>query len=108
MSLDDNLKIIKLIDTYGELLTDKQYKIMTNYYFDNLTLSEVADNFSITRQAVSDSINQSLKYLNDYESKLHIIEKETLVLGELMSLREISTNDNLNNRIDKIIDDIRS
>jgi len=34
MIIEDNLKIAKLIDVYGKLLTDKQYQIMTSYYFD--------------------------------------------------------------------------
>ena len=38
MTINDNLEIIKLIDVYGELLTDKQYSIITDYYFDNLFL----------------------------------------------------------------------
>ena len=41
MTIENNLKIIKLIDTYGKLLTDKQLEIISNYYFDNLTLSEI-------------------------------------------------------------------
>ena len=61
MTLDNNLRIIKLIDSYGKMLTNKQYDIMTNYYFDNLSLSEIGDNFGISRQAVGDCINKSIK-----------------------------------------------
>ena len=56
MIIDDNLKVAKLIDTYGKLLTDKQYEIMTSYYFDNLSLSEIGDNFGYS--------------INDGETKL--------------------------------------
>ena len=69
MTLDNNLRVIKLIDCYGELLTSKQYDIMTNYYFDNLSLSEIGDNFGISRQAVSDCISKSIKILENWVLK---------------------------------------
>lgn len=73
MSIDENLKIVRLIDAYGSTLTEKQFSIISSYYFDNLTLSEIGENMSISRQAVSDSINQSLKSMSVLEEKLGVI-----------------------------------
>ena len=73
MIIEDNLRISKLIDIYGKLLTDKQYQIMTSYYFDNLTLSEIGDNLGISRQAVSDCLSQATRILESYEKKLQIL-----------------------------------
>ncbi len=83
MSLDENLKIVRLIDVYGSTLTDKQFSIIGSYYFDNLTLSEIGENLGISRQAVSDSINQSLKSMSTLEEKLCIISEYDKMSSEI-------------------------
>ena len=103
MTLDNNLKIIKLIDCYGSLLTDKQYEIMTNYYFDNLSLSEIGDNFAISRQAVSDCINKSLKILENYEEKLQIIALHEDISDRLCVVKNSLTEDNLIDKLDGVL-----
>lgn len=75
MSIDENLKIVRLIDNYGSVLTEKQFSIISNYYFDNLTYAEIGENMGISRQAVSDSINQSIKTMRSLEEKLGLISK---------------------------------
>jgi predicted DNA-binding protein YlxM (UPF0122 family) len=107
MKIEDNLRIASLIDTFGSLLTSKQFSIITSYYFDNLSLSEIGDNFSISRQAVSDSINQSIKALEGYEEKLRIIEKENLLIAKLESIKNKIVDSDLSAQITQIIDDIR-
>lgn len=106
MTINDNLEIIKLIDVYGKLLTDKQYEIITEYYFDNLSLAEIGSNLNITRQAVSDSISKTTKLLKNYECKLGIITKENMIADKLTTLLE-NSKDNLALKIKEIIDDIR-
>ena len=102
MIIEDNLKIAKLIDVYGKLLTDKQYQIMTSYYFDNLTLSEIGDNFTISRQAVSDCLSQATKILNTYEDKLQIISRNSLLREKIVSIKKC-TKDNLTDYINEIL-----
>ena len=75
MSIDENLKIVRLIDNYGSVLTEKQFSIISNYYFDNLTYAEIGENMGISRQAVSDGINQSIKTMRSLEEKLGLISK---------------------------------
>ena len=107
MKIEDNLRVIKLIDTYGKLLTTKQFEVMTSYYFDNLSLSEVGDNYNISRQAVSDCINQSIKALESYEDKLHVIAKEDIIINELSAIARISGNGQVSDKINKIIETLR-
>ena len=83
MSIDENLKIVRLIDSYGSVLTDKQFSIISNYYFDNLTYAEIGENMGISRQAVSDSINQSIKTMKGLEEKLGLISKFDSMLEDL-------------------------
>ena len=107
MKIEDNLKIVRLIDVYGDLLTPKQFSVISSYYFDNLSLSEIGDNLKISRQAVSDSISQSVKALEGYESKLHIIEKEDILMSRLESIIAESDDSRLINKLTQIIQDIR-
>lgn len=108
MKIDENLRINRLIDVYGELLTSKQLEIVTSYYYDNLTLTEIGANFGISRQAVNDCLNQSVKSLETYENKLHLIYKMDIVESQLMEMARQYNIDGFAQKIDNIIGDLRS
>lgn len=69
------MRLNLLYDFYGELLTDKKKTIMQSYYEDDLSLAEIAENLNISRQAVLDAVKTTGKSLENYESKLHLVEK---------------------------------
>ena len=75
--MDKNVKIGMLLDIYGELLTDKQKDILDLYYNNNLSLAEIAEEVSITRQAVRDSIVKGEKKLFRFRRKAWNYEKGT-------------------------------
>lgn len=64
-----------LYDFYGDLLTPHQKKIYECVIFQDLTLSEVAEIEGISRQGVHDLIRRCDRLLEDYEQKLHLIER---------------------------------
>ena len=66
------LKYSILFDYYGELFTDKQKEYFTDYYFNNLTLQEIADNNNVSRNAVHKNIKDILQKLDYYEEKLKL------------------------------------
>ena len=66
---------IALFDTYKELLTEKQQEYFTLYYFDDLTLSEIAENKDVSRNAVFDQIKKVINILEEYEEKLKVFNK---------------------------------
>lgn len=96
MSIDENLKIVRLIDTYGSTLTEKQFSIISSYYFDNLTLAEIGENMGISRQAVSDSISQSIKSMTNLEGKLAVISRGDELIGDLEGLLDGLDSSNAN------------
>ena len=108
MNIEDNLEKVKLIDTYGNLLTTKQLSIMKDYYFDNLTLAEIGDNYGISRQAVNDCITKSLSALHEFEGKLQVCHKSEKLLIELNDLLNLETDDKVRKKIIDIIEIIRS
>ena len=65
-----NLELSYLLDFYGDVLTAKQREVMEQYYNDDLSLAEIAENFGITRQGVRDSIKRGEGILLDLEEKV--------------------------------------
>ena len=60
-----NLAYSVLLDFYGPVLTDKQRVILTEYYDEDLSLAEIAENLGITRQGVRDAIKPGEAALDD-------------------------------------------
>lgn len=63
-----------LFDFYGSLLTDKQQNYFCDYYFNDLSLTEISTYYNVSRNAVFDQIKKTLKILDDYEEKLHLCD----------------------------------
>ena len=75
-----------LLELYGELLTDKQYLAIDKYYNMDLSLSEIAQEDKITRQAVRDNIKKAEEKLEFFESKLKLyknFKKEDNIVSKL-------------------------
>ena len=97
--MDKKVKISILCDLYGKLLTPKQLEFLNDYYNNDLSLSEIAENNEITRQAVRDIIKKGEKKLFEYEEKL-LFMKRTLnqekkieqVLSELTKIQKNSSD----------------
>ena len=71
--MDKNIKISMLLEIYGKILTDRQADTVDLYYNQNLSLSEIADEVNITRQAVRKSLIEAEKNLFEYEEKLKFL-----------------------------------
>lgn len=70
-----NLELSYLLDFYGDVLTEKQREVMEQYYNDDLSLAEIAENFGITRQGVRDSIKRGESILLDLEDKVGFAQR---------------------------------
>ncbi len=64
-----------LYDFYGELLNEHQRNVYEDAVFNDLSLSEIADNYDISRQAAHDLLKRVGRLLEGYENKLHMIER---------------------------------
>lgn len=93
--MEKKVEVSMLCQLYGKLLTEKQYEFIDDYYNNDLSLSEIAENNEITRQAVRDIIKKGEKKLFEYEEKLMFM-KRTLnqekkiekVLSELTKIQK--------------------
>ncbi len=64
-----------LYDFYGELLTEHQRNVYEDAVFNDMSLGEIAEEYGISRQGVHDLIKRCDKILQEYESKLHLVER---------------------------------
>lgn len=81
--MDKKIYYNELYDCYKELLTEKQQEYYENYYFEDYSLSEIAENESVTRNAVHNQIKIVLEKLDFYEAHLHI-RKNTLEIRKII------------------------
>lgn len=86
MSVNPELSI--LFDFYGEMLTDRQKDAIRCYYDDDLSLSEIAQNFGVNRQAVHDSIKRAEVMLYDMEKRLGMVRRDRKVQAALQGMTE--------------------
>lgn len=80
--------MIVLYDYYGELFTDVQRKYFEDYYFNNYTLSEIATNYKVSRNAVYKNINATMEKLLFYEDKLKLWQKKGLLNDILVNIKD--------------------
>jgi predicted DNA-binding protein YlxM (UPF0122 family) len=86
-----------LYDFYGELLTDHQRRIYESAVYEDLSLKELSDEYGITRQGVHDLIKRCDKILNEYEDRLHMIEKFSSIKGLVEEIKEAASDDTSEN-----------
>ena len=115
--MEKNVRISILCELYGKMLTDRQYACLDDYYNNDLSLSEIAENNNITRQAVRDVIKQGENNLFELEENIGFMRKiqnqekqiknilEELDKTEKCILDENVKNDlkNIKNEIKKLI-----
>ena len=85
-------KMSLLYDYYGGLLTDRQNEVYKLYHEDNLSLTEIADEYKISKQAVSTILKKSRMLLLGYEAKLGLIAKHYDYSRTLTSIDEKIAN----------------
>ena len=73
--LESFLQVSLLYDFYGALLTDKQRKCIEMHFLNDFSLSEIADEFGVSRQAIYDIINRTRQMLVDYEGRLGLVRR---------------------------------
>lgn len=73
--MNEILRQTLLYDFYGELLTEHQKEIYEQFVVEDLSLSEIAQGAGISRQGVHDLVKRCQKTLEEYEAKLHLVER---------------------------------
>ena len=87
-----NLEMSYLLDFYGEVLTEKQREMMQQYFNMDLSLSEIADNFNITRQGVRDAIKRGESVLLELEGQIGFAQKYKNIVEGVEEIKVLAQN----------------
>lgn len=87
--MEEKIYYSVLFDLYGELLTLKQQNYFKDYYFENLTLEEIAEEENISKNAVSKQLKVVKNLLDYYEDKLHLASFQEKLRIEFSNEKEI-------------------
>ena len=108
--MEKKVQIGMFCEIYGKLLTKKQYSILNDYANEDLSLTEIAENNNITRQAVNDIVKKEENKLLEYEQKLGIMKKtinqEKQIQNILSELSKI-TDTSSDKKVEKILNSVR-
>ena len=96
--MEDIIYFNELYDLYGELLTDKQRSYFEDYYFNNLSFSEMAENYEVSRNAIFKQIHIVTDKLNEYEQTLKLYEKKKLI----MEISNSVSDENIKKQLDEL------
>ena len=84
--MEERNELILLFDYYKDLLSDIQKKYFEEYYFNNLSLGEIADNYNVSRNAVHKQLKTSEEKLRFFEEKIKIISKYNKIIKKLENI----------------------
>ena len=96
IGFEQRMRFVRLYDIYGGLLTDKQQKCMELHFYNDLSLSEIADEYGVSRQAIYDLIKRAGQILERYENRLKLLERDKENSDMLIHAEELLT-DYINN-----------
>lgn len=82
-----NLDMLYLVDTYSSVLTENQRDMLELYYYEDLSLAEIAQNCGISRQGVRDAIKRGEASIQELEDKLGYAKKQKALLNLTERLR---------------------
>ena len=88
-----DLEMGYLLDFYGEVLTEKQREMLRQYYNDDLSLSEIGENFGITRQGARDAIKHGETTLKELEEKVGFAARYRRVQQKLEELEQLANGE---------------
>lgn len=78
-----------LFDFYGELLTEHQKQVFGDVILGDLSLSEAAEQYGVSRQGIHDLMKRVDSQLREYESKLHLVERFLEIRKEATGIRDL-------------------
>ena len=103
MEIEQVIKISQLYDFYSELLSDKQKQYLDDYYFNDLSLTEISENYNISKQAVSNIIKRTILELEQFEEKLNLIKLNNQRLFLLSEIKKTTTDMEVLTYVDELI-----
>ena len=102
MEIEQIIKVSQLYDFYSELLSQKQKQYLNDYFFNDLSLTEISENYEISKQAVSNNIKRTIIELEQFEEKLNLIKLNNERLFLLNEIRKLTDNEAILDYIEQL------
>ena len=103
MILDEFIEIANLLEIYSPLLSEKQREYLEDHFENDLSISEIAKNNNVSRQAIFDNIKRGVALLYEYENKLNFHKIKQDIREKLIDLKENFTEEKLKNIIEDLV-----
>jgi len=97
--MEDFIYYNELYDLYSSLLTDKQRQYFEDYYFHNLSFSEMGENYNVSRNAIFKQLKITKEKLDEFESNLKLLEKK----NKLIKIIEKVDNQKIKKELEELI-----
>ena len=78
--MDEIVYYNSLYDLYGSLLTEKQKEYFEDYYFHNMSFSEISEDYDVSRNAAFKQVHIVMQKLDEYEEKLGLYKKKNKII----------------------------
>jgi UPF0122 protein BLi01817/BL02321 len=102
VEIEQIIKVSQLYDFYSELLSQKQKQYLNDYFFNDLSLTEISENYEISKQAVSNNIKRTIIELEQFEEKLNLIKLNNERLFLLNEIRKLTDNEEILDYIEQL------
>ena len=102
MEIEQIIKVSQLYDFYSELLSQKQKQYLNDYFFNDLSLTEISENYEISKQAVSNNIKRTIIELEQFEEKLNLIKLNNERLFLLNEIRTLTDDEEILDYIEQL------
>ncbi len=104
--MDDIAKKSLLYDFYGELLTEHQRVVYEDAVFNDCSLSELAEEYNISRQGVHDLLKRCDRILEEYEDKLKLVERFNSIKKKAQKIEKDTTDEEIRTLARQIIEEL--
>ena len=99
--IEEKIVLMELYDLYQNLLTEKQREYFEAAYYDDSSMSEIANEFGVSRNAVHDQLKKTIAKLQDIESAVHLREHNTKLNSLFEVLKNLETREKMIEKIEE-------
>lgn len=104
--MEEKLRQGNLFDYYGDLLKEQHKRLVYLYVCEDLSLSEISQQENISRQGVHDCIKRATAKMEDFEAKLHLIDRFDAMGRTLNRINELSDNKEIKLLVNQLLEEL--
>ena len=100
--MDRIVALGQLMDYYGSILTERQYQLVSQYVYEDLSLREISEREHISRQAVHDAVSTAEAELQEMENRIGMIRRAARIREIVQDMQTRVTDPELLERLEQI------